>query len=181
MNAISLTMAKGTARHTLQGHALRLTALLVVLSWMAFQLLVDSGCYQKAGDPLRALGCLVGSFVLLLGSLVFILCLKRRDVEPSREAGLLFFWTFLAGLPAATYGVWQWDTKILSVLAHRPHSGGTEVVLLYASIIISLVYAMLALVWLKTNISACDHAEPRAWSARTVRRLDAIFVAPYNK
>ncbi len=181
MNAISITMAKGTVPRTNQGHAFRLTALMVVLSWAACQLLIAGGCYRKVGDPLREMATLDGGIVLVLASLFLLLCLKRRDVQPSREAGLLFFWTFLVALPGATWAVWRMDSKILSVLARHPHSGGTEVVLLYASIVISIIYGVTSLVWLKTTVSAYDHAQSGALSARIMRRLEALIIEPYLK
>jgi len=155
--------------------------MVVVLSWTALQGLVDCGCYLKVGNPTRAQAFLAGGCVLLLSSLFLVLWLRRRDLEPSREAAVLFFWAFLVVLPGATYGVWRWDKTILAALTRRPYSGGTEVVLLYASAIISVIYAIVTLVWLNTTISAYEHAEPHALSARITRRIEAIFVSPYVK
>jgi hypothetical protein len=181
MNALSITMTKDPTSETLQLYAFRLMATMVTCSWAGLQILTLSGCYQKIGDPLRAEAFFDVGMALLLGGLLTLLCLKRREAVPTRESAQLFFWAFLVVLPGATW--WMWDVLKHMLAAHGRRHGidVTEKLLFYSPLVISATYAALLLIWLNTNVIGYEQAKPGARSVLIMQRLKALLVEPYLK
>ncbi len=181
MNAISVTMVKGTNSQALHNYAIRLTAVMVTLSWLGWQMLIISGCYQRRGLPDRAADFLEGALVLLFYSLHLFLRLKRREAVPSREAAQLFFGAFLVILPGMTWAVWHELGRLLHTQGKITSIYGANGSLQYTCIILSAIYAVVILTWMQTNIPYYTEARKGSWSWRVMRRLELWVVDPYFK
>jgi hypothetical protein len=181
MNAISVTMVKGTSSQTLHGYALRLTAAMVTLSWLGMQMLLVAGSYYQRRIPARATEFLEGGAVLLLYSLYMLLRLKRKDAAPTRESAQLFFGAFLAALPLMTYAIWRYMKYLLVRETHATQLYGSNVAFVYSCVVISVVYAVVIVIWLQTNVSSYDLAKSESLSSRIMRQLGSILVDPYSK
>ncbi|HVY71512.1 MAG TPA: hypothetical protein VHH73_16385 [Verrucomicrobiae bacterium] len=180
MNAISVTMVKGTSSQTLHGYALRLTAAMVTLSWLGWQMLLISGSYYRRGVTGRATDFLEGGAVLLLYSLYLLLRVKRRDAAPTQESAKLFFGSFLLALLPMTYGIWRYLKYLLVSLHSANQMYGSNVPLVYTCVVVSVIYAVVILIWLNTNVPSYDHAKVGSLSSRTMRLLESWVLAPYS-
>lgn len=182
MNAISVTMVKGTDSQTLHDHAFRLTVAMVLLSWVGWQMLLISGCYHWRGFPDRATDFLEVGLVLLLYSLHLLLRLKRKDAAPARESAQLFFGAFIIALPGMTWIVWHQLGRVLT-LPVKAHSiiSGSNIALRNTSLVISVIYAVVILIWLQTNVPYYSQARNDSWSRRIMQRLKLWVVDPYFK
>lgn len=181
MNAISVTMVKGTSSQTLHGYALRLTAAMITLSWFGWQMLLVSGCYYRKGISNRGLEFLEGGLVLLFYSLYLLLRLKRKDATPTRESAQLFFGAFLAALPLMTYAAWRYLTYLLSASIKTRQVYGSNGALVYSCLVVSVIYALVILIWLFTNVSSYDVAKAESRSSRIMRQLGSMLTDPYSK
>ncbi len=181
MNAISVTMVKGTSSQTLHGYALRLTAGMVTLSWFGWQMLLVSGCYYRKGITYRASEFLEGGLVLLFYSLYLLLRLKRKDASPTRESAQLFFGGFLLTLPLMTYATWRYLAYLLSPTSHGFSAYGANGSLVYSCLVVSVIYAVVIVIWLLTNVSSYDIAKSESLSSRLMRQLGSMLVDPYSK
>lgn len=181
MNAISVTMVKGTSSQTLHGYALRLTAAMVTLSWLGWQMLLIGCSYHRREISGRGVEFIEGGLVLLLYSLYLVLQLKRKDVAPTKESAQLFFGAFLAALPGLTFGVWRYLVHVLTPHGEAARVYGANIALVYTSLVISVVYALVIIIWLATNVSAYDHAKVGSLSSRIMRQIESMVVDPYFK
>jgi len=181
MNAISVTMVKGTDSKPMHDYAFRATIAMVTLSWIGWQFLLAGGGYFKLGATGRALSLVEGGLVLLMYSLFLLLRVKRREALPTRESAQLFFGAFLALLPLITWGMWMFLTRLISAHDKHQHSDTVDRAFLYASVIISVIYFVMILIWLQTNVTSYDYAKPGSWAYRFMRRLESILVDPYVK
>jgi hypothetical protein len=181
MNAISVTMVKGTSVHFLQGFAFRAVAAIVLFSWAGMQLLLISGAFHKQEATNHALLALLAGVALLFYSLYLHLRLRRLDATPSRESAQLYFGTFLALLPFLTWFMWRYLRTVLIYNRHLAKTDSSGHILLYTCVIISVIYFVAVIVWLQTNVPSYDMAKPGSWSDRAMRWIHSTVLEPYFK
>ncbi|HVU36824.1 MAG TPA: hypothetical protein VHC95_00670 [Opitutales bacterium] len=154
---------------------------MVTLSWIGWQMLLIGGSYHRRGIDNRGMEFLEGGLVLLFYSLYLLLRLKRKDVAPTRESAQLFFGAFLAALPGLTFGIWRYLVHVLTPHGEAVRVYGSNIALVYTSVVISVVYALVVIIWLVTNVPAYDHAKVGSLSSRIMRQIEAMVVDPYFK
>jgi hypothetical protein len=181
MNAISITMVKRMDVHALQGYAFRLTVSTVVLSWIGWQALLISGADHVQGARTHALFFFEAGLVLLFYSLFSLLRLMRTEALPARESIQLLFGVLLAGLPPLTWLVWRHIRFLLADRNQHALGNAANTSLLYACILVSLVYLAMMLVWLQTSVASYSDARPGSWPQRTMQCLHAMVINPYFK
>ncbi len=181
MNAISVTMVKGTNTHFLQEFAFRAVASIITLSWAGLQLLLVSGAFQKQEASNHAIIALLGGLALLLYCFFLFLRIRRLEATPSRESAQLYFGAFLVALPLLTWMMWFFLNRLLFYNRHLTRHDSSGRVLLYSCVVVSVAYFVTTLVWLVTNVSAYDLAKPGTWSHRLMRWLQSSVLEPYFK
>lgn len=174
-------MVKGTSTQTFHGYALRLMAAMVTLSWVGWQMLLISGSYYRRSVPIRGLEFLEGGLVLLFYSLYLLLRLKRKDASPTRESAQLFFGAFLICLTPMTYAVWRYLKYLLIHETHATQLYGSNIPLVYTCVVVSVIYALVIVIWLQTNVTSYDLAKTESLSSRIMRQLGSMLVDPYSK
>jgi len=181
MNAVRITMVKRPDIHLLQGYAFRLTAAMVLLSWVGWQALLISGANHVQGASFHALLFFEAGLILLFYSLFSLLRLMRTEALPARESVQLFYGVMLVGLPPLTWLFW-WHLRQMLAGYHRHQAGNAgNTSLLYACILVSIIYLVMMLVWLQTNVRSYENARPGSWPQRTMDWLQSSVVEPYFK